>query len=253
YLDRIRSGLAEQGIPFYVLVAPAKWDVYPEKLPDWAQSIRGSGPLDQLLARYPDLPIIDVREPLREAKKDHDVYAAVNPHWTNYGGFVAWDAVATCLRSASPELGDLGSPAITGVTTEADRNEFSDFGIADPAPDWTVPTYATDLRPVRITDAKGTRTVPGTREIDMLDLPLRTDAQGAATASTALIARDSFGNAFNIPADQEFTTTWQVRHNLDGAADTQPDLVKLAAQDHPDVLILELTQRYLAIVPAPTD
>ncbi len=129
YLSAVRDELASQSVPFYIVATPAKWDVYPHELPDWAQSIRGSSPLDQLLEQYPDLPIIDLRAPLREAGKHTPVYSRVNSHWTNYGASIGWKTIADCINQTAPSLGPLAVPASSGVkratsTTSLRRTGF---------------------------------------------------------------------------------------------------------------------------------
>src|SRR3954471_4376543 len=45
YFSTLQQKLTAQGIPLYIVIAPAKWDVYPDKLSTWAQQIRGSNSL----------------------------------------------------------------------------------------------------------------------------------------------------------------------------------------------------------------
>ncbi|WP_354569144.1 hypothetical protein [Glaciihabitans sp. UYNi722] len=247
----LRDSLSALKIPLVIVITPAKWDVYPEKLPDWAQAIRGSGPLDQLLAGYPDLPIVDLRNPLRKASEEHQTYSKTNSHWTDYGAWVGWKSIAACIDATLPATGGLSAPTIDGVSVTADHNEFAPYGIADAAPNWTVPDYATPLRPVVVTDHTGAMsTVSGDTPTDLLSLPAETRTESSQTDHTALFVRDSYGNALSIPLQQSFAQTWQVRHNLDSTPDTQPDIPALAREYHPDVVILQITERHLNFVPA---
>ena len=251
HLAVLRDSLKAMDIPLVIVVTPAKWDVYPEKLPDWAQGIRGSGPLDQLLAAYPDLPIVDLRAPLREASKEHQTYSKTNSHWTEYGAWVGWKAIATCIDATAPKVGGLSAPAIDGVSVTADHNEFAPFGIADPAPNWTMPVYTDSLEPVTVADHTGaTSTVSGDTPTDLLSLPAETRTEGSSTDRSALFVRDSFGNALSIPLQQSFARTWQVRHNLDSTPNSQPDIPALAREHHPDVVIVQIAERHLNFVPA---
>jgi hypothetical protein len=250
HLAKLRDSLSAMKIPLVIVVTPAKWDVYPEKLPDWAQGIRGSGPLDQLLGSYPDLPIVDLRAPLREASKQNQTYSKTNSHWTEYGAWVGWKAISQCINATFPAVGGLASPAIDGISLTADHNEFAPYGVADPAPNWTVPDYTEPLNPVAVTDKTGaTSTVSGDTQTDLLSLPAETRGEASQTGHTALFVRDSYGNALSIPLQQSFARTWQVRHNLDSAPNTQPDIAALAREHHPDVVILQITERHLNFVP----
>lgn len=251
YLDTMRDELAAQGIPFYVALTPAKWGVYPQELPAWAEEIRGSGPLDQLQARYPDLPIIDMRTPLREESATTNVFSKVNSHWTDYGAYVGWNFIAQCIEETAPNVGDFTPVPIDGVALGPDHNEFEPYGIKNDAPDWTVPDYAAALRPVTVTSADGTTSITdGTQPTGLMTLPATTETDGAQSQSSALVLRDSFGDSMSMPLQQAFSTTWQVRHNLDAAAADRPDVAKLVSEHHPDVVILQLAQRHLNFPPS---
>ncbi len=251
HLAKLRDSLAAMNIPLYVVITPAKWDVYPQQLPDWAQKIRGSGPLDQLEASFPDLPIVDIRAQLRTASETHQTFSKTNSHWTDYGAWVGWQAISQCIVTTSPRLSGLSAPAIDGVTISADANEFAKFGIPNPAPNVTTPIYVSALKPVTIrTNDSVTATVAGTTPTDLLKLPAETTTAGSQTPHTALFVRDSFGSSLSIPVMQSFARTWQVRHNLDGAPSAQPDIPGLAKEHHPDVVILQIAERHLNFPPS---
>lgn len=252
YLSEMRDTATAAGIPFYIVFAPAKWGVYDEELPAWAQEIRGSGPLDQLLPASTDLPIIDVRSALDDASAEQPVYSRVNSHWTDYGGYVAWQTMSACMTANSPELGEMSALPIDGVNTIDDFNEFAGYGVTNPVPDWTVPAYTNALQPVTVTGADGTVTqVAGEKGTDLSLLPVSTTTEGAQNDSSALILRDSQGNALSVPWQQTFSRTWQVRHNFDLPSEL-PDLGALIDEHHPDVVILEIAQRHLNF-PPPTE
>lgn len=251
YLAGVSDRLDAAGIPFYIVVTPAKWDVYPELMPQWAQDISGSKPLDLLMARYPDLPIVDIRMPMRAAADDDAVFSKTNSHWSDYGAYRGWSAIADCISADDTELGDLAAPSISGVEVEADRNEFAPFGIADPEPNFTAPIYSPALLPVEVTDEGGdVTTADGLAQTDLLSLPVTTRTDGARSPASALVARDSFGNALSVQLQQAFATTWQVRHNFDDAPDSQPDLAALAIDHDADVVILQIAERHLNAPPA---
>jgi hypothetical protein len=107
------------------------------------------------------------------------------------------------------------------------------------------------LKPVTVTTNDSvTATVAGTTPTDLLKLPAETTTADSQTAHTALFVRDSFGSSLSIPVMQSFARTWQVRHNLDGAPSTQPDIPALAKEHHPDVVILQIAERHLNFPPS---
>jgi hypothetical protein len=252
YLSQLQKSLAEKNIPLYVVVTPAKWDVYPQDLPDWAQSIRGSAPLDQLLHQYPDLPLVDVRAALREASKSHPVYSKVNSHWTDYGASVGWTSIAKCIDAAAPALGPLSTPPSDGVTLGPDNNEFATYGITNATPDWTIPRYTQPLKPVTVVREDGTSSVvDGATPTDESLLPLTTETPGAQSQHSALVLRDSMGNGLSVFLQQAFQTTWQVRHNFDDPSHIA-NIPALVSKDKPDVVIVEVAERFLNFPPPAT-
>ena len=251
YLTTMRDDLAAKGIPFYIVVTPANWDVYPQELPVWASGIRGSGPLDQLLAAAPDLPLVDVRAQLRAASVENPVFSRLNSHWTDYGALVAWNSIASCIRQATPAMSALAPLATTGVTIGPAHNEYAPYGLVDENRDWTLPSYSTPLKPVSVSDSSGNvTTVEGEQATDLALLPVSTQTSGAQVDKTLLILRDSFGGGLSIPLQQSFARTEQVRHNFDYPANTRPRIADLVSKDHPDIVILQLAERYLTFPPA---
>lgn len=251
YLSGVHDALAAKGIPFYVALTPAKWDVYPQHLPSWAQEIRGSGPLDQLLGSYPELPIIDLRTPLREASAEHPTYSRVNSHWTDYGAYLGWSRIAACINETAPELGGLSVPLLSGVSLLGGFNEFETYGFDNPSPDWSIPTFASELAPITLTTADGTTTVvEGSHRTGLEVLPAATTNDASPSAASALVLRDSFGSSMSVYLQQSFRQTWQVRHNFDFGPDQVPDVVAMAGEHDPDVVILQLAQRHLNFPPS---
>jgi hypothetical protein len=94
-----RDWLATRGIAYLIVIPPDKQTIYPEQLPP---KLRGWTPshLDQLLAYlgpHSDLPILDLREPLRRAKSWGLLYFATDTHWNQRGAFVAYQQIIAAL------------------------------------------------------------------------------------------------------------------------------------------------------------
>ena len=117
---QLRDDLAADGIPLVILIAPAKWDAYPDKLPSWASELRGATTLDRIRLAHPDLPIVDVRAALSRARTGTaerpgaNTYEPNNSHWTDYGGFVAWETLARCIASLDERFADVRAAQISG-------------------------------------------------------------------------------------------------------------------------------------------
>ena len=205
---------------YYVVVAPAKWDIYPQKLPAWAQKLRGTTSLRALMKAHPELPWIDPSAALRQAAKKNDTYERLNSHWTPYGGYVAWQAIARCLRATDKGWAGVDVPAISGVGITSNLNEFAANGVPDGTPERTYPIWAQPHPPTTTThvpDGADLGTSPDF-VTDTLQAPLKTSTPGAQRPElTMLTLRDSTGNAVSPFYSNSFGTTVQYGHGI-GAA-----------------------------------
>jgi hypothetical protein len=248
YFANLDTELSAAGIELYIVVAPAKWAVYPQELPEWSDSIRGTGPLDQLVAGGADLPLVDLRAQLQDASAQAQTFSRVNSHWTSFGAYEGWNAVAECITANQPDIA-LAPIPISGVTVSGGFNEYPDYGIED-TEDWTAPEFVEPLLPVELSAAGADpTTVPGERWTTFPDLPAETETVGAQSDDTLLFVGDSFGVVLSPYLQQAFAHTRQVRHNLDGDPSIQPDIASLALATRPDVVIFEITQRHLNAPP----
>ncbi|GGA65306.1 hypothetical protein GCM10011490_14980 [Pseudoclavibacter endophyticus] len=249
-MSSLRDRLDEQGIDLVIQVVPAKWSVYPDKLPAWTNNIVGSTTLDYLRYAHPDLPVMDMRERLRAAAEEQSVYTPLNSHWTDFGGTVGWQALAECLTAVDPErYAGLAPLDISGFDLQPASNEFESFGYTDDDPIDAVPVWAAPPPEMQLTMADGTvASEPTDRPVDMLELPVTTENPSAQSAATALIFRDSQGDSIAAGWQAGFTTTWQYPHNLD-KPEQAVDYFSVALEHEPDVVIIELTERHLNFVP----
>lgn len=252
YYGSIRDGLAAQGVEFYIVVTPSTSSIYPEELPSWMQPLRGSTILDQFMAASTDLPVVDLRQPLIDAKTpDVNLFSWSNSHWTDYGGYVGWSALAPCVNAMFPDSPPLRVPAVSGHEVIGDFNEWASFGVTSPGADWSVPVFSDPLQEVTVTDKDGaTSTVPGSSVMDASKLPLSTTVPEPWTGKSALIVRDSMGGALSPYWDQAYSPTWQVSHAYTGFADF-PKYRELVAQYKPNVVVLQLAERHLINTPPP--
>jgi alginate O-acetyltransferase complex protein AlgJ len=109
HLLDVQRQLAKRGIRFYVLIAPDTHTIFPEKLPDgtspclveascrWPDTPHDV--LTQTMKRFPQLPYVDVRDTLLQAKKQAHVYQKTDTHWNNYGALVASVALMKRVRA----------------------------------------------------------------------------------------------------------------------------------------------------------
>jgi hypothetical protein len=103
-----RDWLKARGIAYLLVVPPDKQSVYPEELPSWLLARAGPARrLDQFFAYmrdHSDVPVLDLRPALAEAKTHGEIYLHTDTHWNDRGAFAAY-------RRIMEELGALGLPA----------------------------------------------------------------------------------------------------------------------------------------------
>lgn len=241
-----KQWLASRNIPMLFLVAPAKWSIYPDKLPEWTQGHVGPHILDQLLASPQKLPLIDLRPALREARSTADTYSPFNSHWTDFGAWAAWKETAHSLEGLGPKLQGLYVPEINGAVVNP--NYGSEFlamiNLPKPNP-WTMPGLKKPLADFSIWGEDGSsRIVPGSTLTGLLDLPRNTRNDSANNKLRALVLRDSMGDSLSAYLQSAFYETIQIRHNIDDQKNA-PNVPALIAKYRPDVVLYVMTERHL--------
>ncbi len=247
HFTSVRDWMAEQGVEFYVVVTPSTSSIYPGQLPTWMQSLRGSTIMDQFIAASGDLPVVDLRANLvAQAQGEDHLFSWDNSHWTDYGAYVAWQQISDCVGVMYPDDPPLKVPAISGTTIAGDFNEWAPFGVPSPGADWTVPDYSEPLQDVTRTDKDGkTETVAGNSATDLSILPVETTVSSSWTGKSALIFRDSMGGGLSPLWQQAYSPTWQVKQPYVGAYTGEPSYTAEVQEHHPDVVIVQLAERYL--------
>jgi hypothetical protein len=251
YFAAMKQTVNERGSSFYVVIAPAKWDVYPQKMAEWAQELRGTVSFDKLLTTHPEIPLIDTRPALREASSTADTYSPLDSHWTGYGGYVAWDAITDCLGANDPGLAGVSASPITGVGAVPDHNEYADRGlVASETPDWTVPEYVEPHSPTTVTSLTSGLPLPARSDnvIDLTELPVESTTVGAQSDLSLLVLRDSTSGSLSPLMTESFAKTVMYTHNV-GAPDRPLDVAQILDTHPTNVTLFVMTERYLAFGP----
>lgn len=108
-LEGRRAWLKERGIQYLFVIPPNKQTICSEYLPREIYLNKGATRLEQFLAymkENSDVPILDLRPELFEAKKHFQVYLSTDTHWNGYGAFVAYQQVVLSLKRYFPDLPD---------------------------------------------------------------------------------------------------------------------------------------------------
>ena len=105
-LRQIVALVGPRGIKLVIVVAPDKQTIYPEYLPPERRPQPGTvSRLDQFWAMaqtLPDVPLVDLRGTLRQAKQRQQLYYPSDTHWNWQGGLLAYEATAQRLAQQDP-------------------------------------------------------------------------------------------------------------------------------------------------------
>jgi alginate O-acetyltransferase complex protein AlgJ len=137
-----RRALERRGIPYLLVIAPEKHEVYPEYLPANLRRTTGKSRLDEFLAfmrAHSQLSILDLRAPLRAAKGTDALYYRTGTHWNEYGAYVADRAITERLATLLPGFSPVATPAFElRRRAVPGRHLLQTFGIADHFTDRTL-------------------------------------------------------------------------------------------------------------------
>lgn len=101
-LEQRKEWLGQQGIPFYIMIAPNKHTIYSEYLPNYIVKENDQTKLDQVikyLKQYSTIQIIDPSESLEKYKKQYCLYMKNDTHWNTIGGFVAYQELISAINN----------------------------------------------------------------------------------------------------------------------------------------------------------
>ena len=118
--------LAERGIPYVVFICPEAHTIYPEDLPDDVpgQFLAPGEQLCAIIDGLSNLTLIYPRQELLSAKGGLDLYKKNDTHWSDYGGFIGYQALCDGLERIVP----LTRIAASDVDFKM-RRSFGDLGI----------------------------------------------------------------------------------------------------------------------------
>ena len=104
-LGKWNNWLKEQGIAFYLVVAPNKHTVYSEYLPNWIPERDGTiTRLDQIkgVVKKLNIPFIDLRSVMLQQKKQHRIYHKTDTHWNDLGAYYGYCEIIKRIQKDFP-------------------------------------------------------------------------------------------------------------------------------------------------------
>jgi hypothetical protein len=178
--------------------------------------------------------ILDLREPLIEAKQTAPTYLQNDTHWNLFGGFVACQKLVQALSRQVPGLPPLrpedftwtnapfaGGDLARMIGSEAAEKNYFQF---TPRPGLTPPVLIREKNP----KAEG----------DPHDASFISE-NAALAGGTAMVFHDSFGNAWRQFLGYSFK-----RVEFVFARDNRAFNAQAILANHPDVVVNEILERY---------
>jgi alginate O-acetyltransferase complex protein AlgJ len=238
--DRRDAWLRSQGITYLLVVPPSKHSIYPEFLPKGAKATKGVSRYEQMLAAAAHRGyLVDLHQPLREAKTTGELYYKKDTHWNLRGGFVSAQTIIAALQERFPEVTFSSDFTFGQERTIACRDSPESCDLARMAmrQEEEEEAYA-ELKPF-----------PSCVEADDLTifkfsaLSERFDRPSFARRCpkrelTALIFRDSFGVALEPFLSENFRSSVYLWKSYD-----QVNVEEMLRVNRPDVLIEAIVER----------
>jgi hypothetical protein len=221
-LQDTRDWLAGRDIAYVFLIAPDKYWVYPEMMPDRLGGNHGHSRIDQLVAdlrAHSTVPVVDVRETLAAAKAADRVYHLTDTHWNDLGAFVAYQQVMRSVEAQaglrSKERGELELRAVPRSGMDLARM----LGLGQVLVEEDLQLEPTHGRQSRVVEpARPSRALMDPRVV----------TEGPAGAPRAVVFRDSFGSAMIPFLAEHFSRAvylWQNNFDPQVVIDERPAVV----------------------------
>lgn len=237
-LSAKHDALNERGIDYLFVFAPNKHLVYPEKLPASMNRVRDESRADQLidyLVEHTDVPILDLRPALFEAKERLRPYHRTDTHWNAWGAYAGYRALIERLAERVPGLRPV-------------RLNAGDFAKRE-TPGWDLARTLSmqgELREMEVHPARwqpGCAVYEGLPEdftrADRNNKPFTTRCDSGA--GRLLMFRDSYSLAM-MPYLSE---TFKYIHYYPASPVPRDGMLKVVDEHEPDVVIEERSTRWL--------
>ncbi len=224
-IEETRDALAARGIDYLLVIAPDKWSIYPEYLPETYQTGGAETCVEQLVSYLKScstVQVLDLRHALL-ANKDQawPVYLKGDTHWSDLGAFHAAATILDTLRHRFPAIQPLLAADYEFTTVEATGTGLAAMlGLQDHLRENTF--RITPRRPtgVVLSADRPKKLLPLSARQDNPDLP------------RAIMLRDSFGTAlapFVATGFEHLEFIWTAKAKRTGLRkalhDVKPDLV----------------------------
>jgi hypothetical protein len=235
-IEARRDWLAARGIAYVFIIPPNKDTIYPEFVPRSYNRVNDASRLDQFvefMKSRSNVPVLDVRDELRQAKQVERVYDVTDSHWNLLGGYVAYAKMMQALCASYPNAQAIArSEFLDQVEPGAGGDLAKMLGIAEELPELRLTLVPRSGWHFRHTD----EAFPIAARCAYPELTMATERTNASLPR-AVFFRDSFGAQlihFLAEHFERMLCIWD--KNFDRA---------IVEHEHPGIVIQELVERSL--------
>lgn len=227
--------LNRHNIKFLLVIAPEKGSIYPELMPNNWQHSNGTSRLEQLqeyLRTHTHVDFVDARKILLDAKGcGNIVYLPRDAHWNPFGAFLVSQEIFKHLSLSFPLVQPLKSNEYHLGSAKLPADLAKMLGIGNNLHDDCSVVVPTEAHAQTVSPAKSN--IPNLSQIGAsFELKSNNDK-----LPKALVLRDSFCG-FLIPFLSEHFSSTQFHW-------TNTFLPQVILEQHPDVVVNELAERFL--------
>jgi len=229
------------GTKYYFVVAPTKYSIYPEYLPNMYQIEQRKTRTDQIINALSDVQgvnIIDLRETLLKHKLDYEMFKHTDNHWNSYGAYFAYREIIDRIRDDFPDV----IPAYPLDSFKIEELNVKGGNIATIINGEYIfrETHQPEIKFINQKIYEGNPgNYPVTKGFPYPYEYEKVDSTALQNAPKVLIIRDSFGNALmpflsaNFSESVYIFDAWQYKLNKDIVDNEKPDIfIQLSLECH---------------------
>lgn len=224
-LEQMQRELMDEGITFLFVIAPNKESIYPQYLPDGLARAENPAWADQIVTslRGTDVNVLDLRPVMLQNAETAPVYFKTDTHWNPVGARAAYDAILMNLQPGFPILNPHPLSDFDQVTETTSGDLAALIHLKGDVNETFTALHARFDKPSR-----GLKNPPAGQMITVMP---------DKSLPKAVIFRDSFFNGLQPFTSEHFSrcvyvSDWMVDRSL-------------IAEEKPDIVILEVAERYL--------
>lgn len=244
-LEHRRDWLERRGCRYLLFIPPDKQTIYPEDLDPLYRPSQGASRLDQLLdylrSHRVRVEILDIRQPLLQAKQRERLYHRTDSHWNDRGAFIGYQQLAGVLAKWFPSIHPTPRDAFAEVEQSGTGGDLAQMLSLQ---EWNHEQWL-KLEPRKPRKARmiWDGIAPPAHVADSMAPPFAVECDDARLPR-AVVFHDSFFLALAPMLAEHFRRAVCIWHD-----DFHPDVVE---REHPDVVVHELVERKLMCI-NPTD